>query len=231
MIPRLGIAVALVAVALAGCTDGFEGDSVAVICTNFGPITVELFDETPVTSQNFLDLADAEARVHVLREDALAKVEAAVALLAEGRNLRMPRDAPPELRRAGPVVAPDEPDAPRLEERAPGVRRAVRRALALRRYILYSDCAVSLLRLSASSQSPARPATEKRARVVVQLLGSSCPASPLSASARPHRKVAICPRRPWPRPQTRGSPCEWPCAAGQRVRPTANRAYPSEKAR
>lgn len=59
MIPRLGIALALVAVALAGCTDGFEGDSVAVICTNFGPITVELFDETPVTSQNFLDLADA----------------------------------------------------------------------------------------------------------------------------------------------------------------------------
>ena len=81
--------------------------------------------------EEVLDLADAEARVDVLREDALGKVEAAVALLAEGRNVRMPRDAPPELRRAGAVVAPDEPDAPRLEERAPGVRRQVE-LLALR---------------------------------------------------------------------------------------------------
>lgn len=59
MIRRLGIAAALAAVALAGCTDdGFDGDLTAVICTNFGPITVGLFDATPVTSQNFLDLAD-----------------------------------------------------------------------------------------------------------------------------------------------------------------------------
>lgn len=58
MIRHFGVAATFLAVALAGCTDGFDGDATAVICTNFGPITIQLYDnEAPVTSQNFLDLA------------------------------------------------------------------------------------------------------------------------------------------------------------------------------
>ncbi|MGB1586069.1 MAG: peptidylprolyl isomerase [Thermoplasmatota archaeon] len=62
MMRHFGVAATFLAVALAGCTDGFDGDATAVICTNLGPITIQLYpDEAPVTSQNFLDLADEGA--------------------------------------------------------------------------------------------------------------------------------------------------------------------------
>jgi hypothetical protein len=44
MFRRVAVAATLILVALAGCSDdSFDGDGVAIICTNMGAMTVELF--------------------------------------------------------------------------------------------------------------------------------------------------------------------------------------------